>query len=50
MTIDGPLQDGRPLVEIVGTDAGDANGLLLGPGGHIQVLGLSIQRLRAFGD
>ncbi|MEA2465498.1 MAG: hypothetical protein QOJ98_3245 [Acidobacteriota bacterium] len=40
--IDGPLRDGVPLVEISGRDAGDSNGLVLGRGCEIQVLGLAI--------
>jgi hypothetical protein len=44
--IDGPLRDGLPLVEIDGSAAGDAHGLLLGRGCEIQVLGLAITGFR----
>jgi uncharacterized repeat protein (TIGR01451 family) len=40
--IDGRLRAGRPEVEILGIDAGDAHGLVLGHGCEIQVLGLAL--------
>lgn len=44
--LDGPLRDGVPLVEIDGSAAGDAHGLILGRGCEIQVLGLAITGFR----
>jgi hypothetical protein len=40
--IDGQLRAGRPEVELLGINAGDSNGLVLGQGCELHVLGLAI--------